>query len=163
MAGCDDDGAEEATVAEPSAESDPLDDLGPLADGLPEEIMGFADWLRLNSEPIPPKAADPHLGEKEVFTNATPAQAEAVDSREARYPDSTVIVKSALRPDGDFIGLIAVMRKVRGLDPEHNDWEFVQYTRDSADGTFEVIARDAVCWTCHEAARDTDYVYTRRD
>jgi hypothetical protein len=54
------------------------------------------------------------------------------------------------------------MRKVRGLDPQHNDWEWVQYTRDSADSGFEVIARDAVCWTCHEVAKPTDYVYTRR-
>ncbi|MDH3227017.1 MAG: cytochrome P460 family protein, partial [Thermoleophilia bacterium] len=123
---------------------------------------GFSEWTKLNREPIPPKAADPHLGEKDVFTTATPAEAEAVDGGADRYPDGTIIVKSAVRPDGDFVGLVAVMRKVRGLDPRHNDWEFVEYTRESRESPFEVIARDAVCWTCHEVAKPTDYVYTRR-
>lgn len=156
----DDDSA--TTASESTASTEPADSLEPLKDGLPEEIAGFAGWTKLNSEPIPPKAADPHLGEKDVFTSASPAEAEAVDSGAERYRDGTIIVKSAVRPDGDFVGLIAVMRKVRGLDPEHNDWEFVEYTRDSPGDSFEVIARDAVCWTCHEAAKPTDYVYTRR-
>lgn len=140
-----------------------IDGLGEeLAEGLPEEIAGFAGWEKLNFEPIPPKSSDPHLGVKDVFYNGTSREAEAVDNGEAPYPEGSLIVKTATRPDADFVGLIAIMRKIKGIDREHNDWEFVEYTRETPDQSFEVIARDAVCWTCHMDAEPTDFVYTRR-
>jgi hypothetical protein len=52
------------------------------------------------------------------------------------------------------------MRKQRGADPEHNDWVFVEYTREAAGATFGEQAAGAVCWSCHVGARDLDYVFT---
>ena len=52
------------------------------------------------------------------------------------------------------------MRKVKGADPAHNDWRFVEYTRSSASARFSQIASAAVCWTCHAGAKKTDYVFT---
>ncbi len=125
-------------------------------EGLPEDILGYQDWLRLNEQPIPPiEDGDAHLGTKDVFA-----------SREADrsggsivYPDGTIIVKEATRPDGDFIGLVAVMRKEAGADPDHGDWVFVEYTRSGPDAAFGVQARDAVCWNCHVGAQQTDWVW----
>ena len=68
-------------------------------------------------------------------------------------------MKDAARPGKDFIGLIAVMRKERGADPEHNDWRFVEYTREGPKDRFRLAARDSVCWTCHAGAQRTDYLW----
>jgi hypothetical protein len=51
------------------------------------------------------------------------------------------------------------MRKGRGTDSEHNDWRFVEFTRDGKSDPFSETARGAVCWTCHMGAAQTDYVW----
>jgi hypothetical protein len=61
--------------------------------------------------------------------------------------------------DGARVGLIAIMRKERGLDRAHNDWRFAEYTRDSAGARFAETARDSVCRSCHMGAQQTDYVW----
>ena len=121
--------------------------------GLPGYTSGFYEWTRLTLKPIPPReSGDAHLGTKQVFA-----------SKERRtnglFPNGTIIVKEAQRPGKDFIGLIAVMRKERGADPAHNDWRFIEWTRESPDERFTVTARDAVCWTCHAGAEQTDFVW----
>ena len=80
---------------------------------------------------------------------------------DAQFPNGTIVVKEAMRPGADFIGLIATMRKRQGADPAHNDWVFVEYTRDAPDARFQEIASGSVCWSCHMGALDLDYVFTR--
>jgi hypothetical protein len=63
------------------------------------------------------------------------------------------VVKEAVRPGADFIGLIAVMRKRRGADPEHNDWVFVEFTREAESARFGEIGSGSVCWSCHVGAQ----------
>jgi hypothetical protein len=121
--------------------------------GVPGFVAGYRDWAKLNDAPIPPRDSDPHYGTKDVF-----ASKERLAN--GRFPVGTVVVKEATRPGADFIGLIAIMRKQRGADPEHNDWVFVEYTREAADATFGEQAAGAVCWSCHVGARDVDYVFT---
>ena len=169
LAGCGDDAGPAENTSGPNAGTTREADG---AAGLPESTLGYSDWAKLNSEPIPPKASDPHLGDKDVFIRVGPRgsdraaarrAADAVDAGESPYPPGTVIVKAAIRPDRDFVGLIAVMRKAQeGLLPTQGDWDFVQYTRESQDDDFEVIASDAVCASCHQNASATDYVFTRR-
>ena len=121
--------------------------------GVPGFVAGYRDWAKLNDAPIPPRDSDPHYGTKDVF-----ASKERLAN--GRFPVGTVVVKEATRPGADFIGLIAIMRKQRGADPEHNDWVFVEYTREAAGATFGEQAAGAVCWSCHVGARDLDYVFT---
>jgi hypothetical protein len=121
--------------------------------GVPGFVAGYRDWTKLNDAPIAPRDSDPHYGTKDVF-----ASKERLAN--GRFPVGTVVVKEATRPGADFIGLIAIMRKQRGADPEHNDWVFVEYTREAADATFGEQAAGAVCWSCHVGARDLDYVFT---
>ena len=148
-----------SSVADPPAGTEPEParaDPATRARVCREGILGYQDWLRLNEQPIPPiEDGDAHLGTKDVF-----ASREADRSGGAIvYPDGTIIVKEATRPDSDFIGLVAVMRKEAGADPDHGDWVFVEYTRSGPDAAFGVQARDAVCWNCHVGAQQTDWVW----
>ena len=70
------------------------------------------------------------------------------------------MVKEAVRPGADFIGLIAVMRKRRGADPEHNDRVFVEFTREAGSARFGEIGGGSGCWSCHVGAQENDYVFT---
>jgi hypothetical protein len=141
---------EAATI---EAETTATPETPPLEPGLPEIIEGYQGWPKLNAAPIPPNPdGDAHLGEKEVFASE-PAGPDGV------YPDRAIIVKEAVRPDADFLGLVAIMRKEQGADPAHNDWVFDEYTRSSADAPFELTAADDVCWSCHMGAAQTDYVW----
>jgi hypothetical protein len=121
--------------------------------GTPAFIAGYREWTKLNGAPIPPRESDPHEGTKNVFASKQPGA-------NGRFPHGTVVVKEATRPGADFVGLIAVMRKQKGSDPRHNDWVFVEWTREAPGARFGRIASGAVCWSCHVGALDTDYVFT---
>jgi hypothetical protein len=139
-------------VPEPST-TEPAPPAPKAPPGAPDYVAGYRDWVKLNDAPIPPRDADPHNGTKNVYASK--------DRRpNGRFPYGTIVVKDASRPGTDFIGLIAVMRKERGADPAHNDWVFVEYTRDAPNERFEKIAAGSVCWTCHMGALESDYVFT---
>jgi len=121
--------------------------------GVPGFVAGYRGWVKLNETPIPPRESDPHNGTKNVYASRRPA-ADGV------FRNGSIVVKEAVRPGADFIGLIAIMRKRAGADPAHNDWVFVEYTRESAGARFIEIASGTVCWSCHVGAEDTDYVFT---
>jgi Cytochrome P460 len=107
----------------------------------------------LNRKPIPPReSGDAHSGTKNVYASKKRRPS-------GSFPNGTILVKEAVRPGKDFIGLIAIMRKERGLDRDHNDWRFVEYTRDSAGARFAETASGSVCWTCHMGAQQTDYAW----
>ena len=121
--------------------------------GLPKRVAGYDEWTKLNDEPLPPRDSDPHLGTKNVFASKEP-------SANGVFPNGTIIVKEGVRPGKDFIGLIAIMRKERGADPAHNDWLFIEYTRERKNDSFSELARGAVCYGCHVGAEGADYVWT---
>jgi hypothetical protein len=134
----------------------PTESVAPQAKappGAPGFIAGYKDWTKLNDRPIGPRDSDPHLGTKNVYVSETPQAS-------GRFPDGTIVVKEASRPGKDFIGLLATMRKQKGADPEHNDWVFVEYTREGANEAFSELARGTVCWSCHVGAAESDYVFT---
>ncbi len=129
--------------------------------GLPEDVAGYTQWLKLNAEPIPPvPGGDPHNGTKNVYVNKTREAIAPHGEQQFPYPDGSIVVKEAYRPGKDYVGLVAIMRKKANVDPDHNDWEFIEYTRNAADADFSVIAKDGVCWGCHTQAEDIDYVFT---
>lgn len=145
--------APETTIEETTTEAAPPPPKPKAPPGVPGYVAGYRTWVKLNDAPIPPRDSDPHNGTKDVF-----ASRERLDN--GRFPVGTIVVKEAARPGADFIGLIAIMRKQRGADPEHNDWVFVEYTREAANAAFGEQAAGAVCWSCHVGARELDYVFT---
>lgn len=129
--------------------------------GLPDDTAGYENWLKLNAEPIPPvSGGDPHNGTKNVYVNQQRDTIAPDGEQNFPFPDGSIVVKEAYRPGKDYIGLIAIMRKVGGSDPDHNDWEFIEYTRSSQDDDFAVIASGGTCWGCHDRVIDKDYVFT---
>jgi hypothetical protein len=161
-AGCGGEAISDATVSAPTTKPTPPPTTEPTPPptteeqralpGLPAYTAGYRSWPKLNRKPIPPRpSGDAHLGTKNVYASKRRAN--------GRFPDGTILVKEAVRPDKDFLGLIAVMRKRRGSDHAHNDWQFVELTRDAKGEPFTVTARDAVCWSCHVGAEKTDYVW----
>lgn len=142
--------------AEPPADPPAEPPAPSLPEGLPDDIAGYEGWIQLNTEPIPPiEGGDPHRGTKDVFTNLEADRAGGGPV----YPDGTVIVKHATRPDRDFIGLIAIMRKIAGSDPANNDWEYIEYAREGPEDAFSILASGQVCLSCHMNASGTDYVW----
>lgn len=128
--------------------------------GLPDDTAGFEDWPTLNTEPIPPNSPasqrvgfDAHLGTKDVHVTAGPGP-------DGVYPEGAIIVKAAR--DGDRVTLVAVMRKVAGFDPEHGDWEYIEWKRAAGVEAFATEPRlsGATCWSCHAGAQATDWVFT---
>ena len=141
------------TVATPPPAPGTTTEVPAPLPGLPKSVAGYDEWTKLNDTPIPPRDSDPHLSTKNVYA-----------SKEMRagglFPNGTIIVKEGVRPGKDFIGLIAIMRKERGADPAHNDWLFIEYTREKKRDRFTELARGAVCYGCHVGAESTDYVWT---
>jgi hypothetical protein len=141
----------ETTTAEAETTTEP-DRTKPLP-GLPRYTAGYENWTKLNARGIPPREeGDAHIGTKNVYASRT-------RGADGRFPNRTIIVKEAARPGKDFVGLVAVMRKIRGADPAHNDWVFIEWTRDGRKERFTEIARDSVCWSCHVGAAENDYVW----
>ncbi|MGH3030005.1 MAG: cytochrome P460 family protein [Gaiellaceae bacterium] len=146
--------AEETTTGEETTtEAAPPQPKPKAPPGVPRFVAGYRSWIKLNAQPIPPRDSDPHNGTKNVFVSKRVGG-------NGRFPNGTVVVKEATRPGADFIGLIAIMRKQRGADPAHNDWVFVEYTREAANARFGLQAEGAVCYGCHVGAQDRDYVFT---
>lgn len=131
--------------------------------GLPPYTAGFQRWDTLNREPIPPNSPatrrvgfDAHLGTKDVYVSVPRERLRPGSD----YPDGTIVVKAAR--DGADITLVAIMRKIQGVDPGHGDWEFVEYKRPGGAGSFATDAslKDGTCWGCHAIAEETDWVFT---
>ena len=154
---------EEETANVPETEpAQPEEPAAIALPGLPADVAGYTQWLKLNVDPIPPvPGGDPHNGTKNVYVNQTRDTIAPNGTQQFPYPDGSIVVKDAIRPGKDFIGLIAIMRKKDGVDPDHNDWEFIEYVRNAADAEFRVIAKDGVCWGCHTRVKDIDYVFTK--
>ena len=167
--GDDDEAADATTEAAPvTTEAPPTTEATPPATteaaaspepGLPPYTAGYQDWLRLNAEPIPPNVGAPHGDTKNVYVSPTRAEITQGGEQRFPYPDGAVVLKAGSR-GGDDAAIIAVMRKVAGVDPAHGDWEYIEWSRSSAGSEYTVLARDEVCWTCHAGAEQTDWVFT---
>ena len=137
--------------------------------GLPAFTEGFERWDRLNREPIPPDSAqtrrvgvDAHRSTKDVYVSVPRERLRAA----GEFPVGAIIVKAG-REDGPGgeISLVAVMRKIQGVDPVHGDWKWVEYKRAGTGAAFATDASltGATCWGCHATAEETDWVFTPLD
>lgn len=139
--------------------------------GLPGYTAGFERWLRLNKKPIPPDSADSrtigfdaHRSVKNVYVNRGRAKLTRPNGRQRLpYPPGTILVKTGRT--GSTITLVAIMRKIKGFDPRHGNWQFVEYKRSRADQRFTTSAslRDGTCWGCHATVAKDDWVFTALD
>ena len=144
----------------PRVEQMPQPELPAALPGLPADTAGYEGWLKLNAEPIPPApGGDPHRGTKNVYVNQTREAIAPNGEQQFPYPDGTIVVKEATRPGKDFIGLIAVMWKEAGSNPDVGDWRFEEFLRGAPDADFRLAFEGGVCTGCHSGAADTDFVF----
>lgn len=149
----------EETVGAPTEDMMPVEPIA-LMPGLPADIAGYNQWLKLNAEPIPPVAGgDPHRGTKDVYVNQERDAIAPGGRQQYPYPDGSIVVKES-RSDAGFIRLVAIMRKKAGSNPAGNDWEYEEYIRRDADSPFPNPLTGAFCGGCHVRAVDRDYVFT---
>ena len=128
--------------------------------GLPDDTAGYDQWLKLNAKPIPPApGGDPHNGTKNVYVNQTREKIAPNGEQQFPYPDGTIVVKEATRPGKDFIGLIAVMWKEAGSNPDAGDWRFEEFLRGAPDAEFRLAFEGGICIGCHSGAAATDFVF----
>ncbi len=113
------------------------------------DIKGYKNWLKMNRKPVDGRTH----GLANIYINQTRTKIAPDGKLKFPFPDGTVIVKEVLKSD-----LVAIMRKVKGFDPDHNDWQWIEY------GAGESVAgKDGDCWSCHGGASDRDYVFTKLD
>ena len=146
----------------PQVEQMPQPEPEPAAalPGLPDDIAGYDQWLKLNAQPIPPApGGDPHNGTKNVYVNQTREKIAPNGEQQFPYPDGTIVVKEATRPGKDFIGLVAVMWKEAGKHPDAGDWRFEEYLRGASDAEFRLAFEGGICIGCHSGAAATDFVF----
>lgn len=116
------------------------------ATGLPTYTNGYQAWTKLNKRPVK-GGSSAHSGVKNVYASKRRAG--------SRFPNGTVVVKSIARP-GDRPRLptqVAVMRKLNGT------WRYVEYELSGA--RYRVLARGALCQSCHAQTKASDYVFTK--
>ena len=153
---------QQPSPSEPTVEpvSQPEPEPPAALPGLPNDTAGYEGWLKLNAQPIPPApGGDPHRGTKNVYVNQTREKIAPNGEQQFPYPDGTIIVKEATRPDKDFIGLIAVMWKEAGSNPDAGDWRFEEFLRNAPDAEFRLAFEGVVCTGCHSGAAATDFVF----
>jgi hypothetical protein len=123
--------------------------------GVPAYLAGYKRWPKHNRRAIPPRTPDPHDSSKQIYVS------KPLKRGQKRYAVGTIIVKEGSEPGTKFVKLIAIMRKVRGFNGQHNDWQMIEWSRGSAGQRFTEVARGQICYSCHVGARSRDYVWFR--
>ena len=80
----------------------------------------------------------------------------AIEEKKGMFPDEAIVVKENYAPDQKLAAL-TVMYKVKGYDPEANDWFWATY---QPDGKIQAEGKVEMCINCHGAKRDNDYIMT---
>lgn len=80
----------------------------------------------------------------------------AINAGATEMPYGTIVVKDGFNENKELTNTV-VMYKVKGFDPEHNDWFWASYTT-TGDVTNE--GRLSPCYNCHNRAAQSDYLFT---
>jgi hypothetical protein len=116
--------------------------------GIPKDVQGFASWKKVVTTGMP--LDGPHAGKnKVVYANPMAAKAWA---GKAALPVGSLVVKTAGSASvPDFVG---IMRKTA------KGWEYEEFVGKS--GSYSLMMKGAGCQSCHEKAKDKDFVFTRK-
>lgn len=163
MAACGDSGGEADSGAE--RQVPPSGEVASPAAGGPD-TTGAAVWSHLEEQRYrdtwrmwPGKdrlyaGTEPHGMLLTTYVNPTARDA-LVSGQVANLPVGSIIVKENWMSDSTYAAA-TVMYKVRGFNPEHQDWLFAKY---DPQGTPEAFGRDPMCQACHQSA-PSGYIYT---
>jgi hypothetical protein len=111
-------------------------------------------WRLWPGKPRLYKGTEPHGMLLTTYANDI-AQRALARGQVASLPEGSIIVKENYMPDSTFAAA-TVMYKVRGYNPDHQDWLFAKY--DPA-GKVDAFGRAPMCQACHQGAK-SGYIYT---
>ena len=102
-----------------------------------------------------------HGPNPKVYANPTAMQDPAAP------PHGSILVIEDYADSGKTRNSISIMYRVKGTDPEHNDWYWMRYlpdgslaTADAASGAKPIVGKVKSCIDCHENAWGKDLVFT---
>ena len=119
-----------------------------------QEIEYQEEWELWPGKGEKYKGGEPHGALFTTYLNSVAL--EALKGKTGSMPNGAIIVKENYTADGAF-ELVTVMYKVRGYNPDHNDWFWAKV---SASGEVLAEGQLAGCQACHGARKDNDYVLT---
>ena len=82
----------------------------------------------------------------------------AIEGKKGVMPEGAIIVKENYMPD-KTLAAITVMYKVKGYNPEHNDWFLAKYW---PNGAVKAEGKATMSIACHDKEDDNDYIFTGR-
>ena len=82
-------------------------------------------------------------------------------------PYGSIIVKENFGKDKKKLLAVTVMYRVKGYDPEHNDWYWIKYDANGtvartspATGSKPISGKFKACIDCHAGAKGGDFYFT---
>jgi hypothetical protein len=115
--------------------------------------------FKLNADGTSPEGVNSphHIPALKYF--ASPDQLKAVKEGKAPYPVGTTVVKEKLHSEdakGPF-AVAAMIKREKGYDPDHGDWEYVYTTLGEKPETQR--GKLASCIQCHRIKKEEDYLF----
>jgi hypothetical protein len=102
---------------------------------------------------------EPHGAFLITYVN-DPARA-GIERKSGQMPDRAIVVKENYTPDRELSAITAMYKvagyKVSAERPDGGEWFWIQF---SPDGIINDQGKIEGCITCHERARDNDYLFT---
>ncbi|MDB6078195.1 MAG: hypothetical protein JWO82_1942, partial [Akkermansiaceae bacterium] len=100
------------------------------------------------------KVYGPHT-EARIHVYASEPATRKLDQKLAGpYAEGSVIVKEKLGPGDAVTAIGGMIKRAKGYDPEHGDWEYFFATKGGDFSTGKIQN----CIQCHTGAKDHDYV-----
>ena len=100
------------------------------------------------------EGGEPHGALFTTYLN--PLALDALTNKTGAMPKGAIIVKENYTADKVF-SLVTLMYKVKGYDPENNDWFWAKIT---AGGDVQAEGKVIGCQVCHGGGRANDFVLT---
>lgn len=121
--------------------------------------QNFAErWRHVPGEPAGKHpGGPPHGAIQQIFANDVAF--EALAQKRFPLPEGAVIVKENYDAEGRLYNL-AVMRKVKGYNPEGGDWFWGYFT---PEGGVLFEGKPALCVGCHAQKKASDWVFSGQD
>ena len=97
----------------------------------------------------------PHGAFLQVFANDAAMKAARAGGV---MPSGAIVVKENIGLDGKTVMAITPMYKLKGYNPEGGDWFWAKY---KADGSIAKEGKVGGCIKCHEAVKDTNWIFNK--
>ncbi len=123
--------------------------------GLADNIQGYSTWTRVNVNKI--STAGAHPAAKDVYVNI--AGDKLADAYKQAFAAGTLFVKERIDPDTLGVTTVYVMAK---KSEKVGDWDWSVFERKGDKFEGGTFANAAMCVGCHQNAKDSDWVFTKR-